>query len=254
MKPPELVLRTRRLPRSSYRRRPWFWTAAVSAHRYRLRQVLQLERVRTRIATDLHDDIGSSLTQIAVLSEGVRRNLNGQGGTAATQLSRVAELSRELVDSMSDIVWSINPQRDHLSDLAYRMRRFASDVFTARDIEFDFTAPEHGEHTAVRAEVRRQTFLIFKECAHNIVRHAGCDRVEVVLKTGRHRLMLKMHDNGRGFAMAENAHGHGLASMERRAREMGGRLDISSAPGRGTAIALSVPLGPNPAPAKEETT
>ena len=227
----------------------YFWSlvaaavfvAAIFAHRYRLRQALELERVRTRIATDLHDDIGSGLTQIAVLSEVVRKNLNGDSGEAA-RLARIADLSRELVDSMGDIVWSINPQRDHLSDLAYRMRRFASDVLTARDIDFDFTAPDRGEHTAVRAEVRRHTFLIFKECVHNVVRHAECNRVEVVLRTERRRLILRMNDNGKGFRIPLDGHGHGLSNMERRAREMRGRLQISSEPGRGTAVALSVPL------------
>ncbi len=227
----------------------WFWPltagalglAAVSARRYRLRQALQLERVRTRIATDLHDDIGSSLTQIAVLSEVVRKNMNGNKSEVA-RLSRIADLSRELVDSMGDIVWSINPQRDHLSDLAYRMRRFGSDVFTARRIDFDFTAPDRGEQTVVRAEVRRHTFLIFKECVHNVLRHAACDRVEVVLRADRRRLIFRMNDNGKGFARPMNGHGHGLSSMERRSREMGGRLEISSQPGLGTAVELRVPL------------
>jgi len=239
----------------------WFWAAgavalalaAVSAHRYRLRQVLELERVRTRIATDLHDDIGSSLTQIAVLSEVVKRNVNGNGDSAA-HLSRMADLSRELVGSMSDIVWSINPKRDHLSDLTYRMRRFASDVFTARDIDFDFTAPEDGEDAAVRAEVRRQTFLVFKECVHNAVKHAGCNRVEVSVAIDQRQLSLRVTDNGNGFANPGNGHGHGLASMEQRARGMGGRLRVSSEPGRGTVVALTVPLDPGRAPAGETTT
>jgi signal transduction histidine kinase/ligand-binding sensor domain-containing protein len=237
----------------------WFWAAtlsglglaAVSAHRYRLRQVLQLERVRTRIATDLHDDIGSSLTQIAVLSEVVRRNIGGENGSAL-QLAKIADLSRELVESMSDIVWSINPRRDHVSDLAYRMRRFGSDVLTARDIDFDFATPEGGEHIAVRTEVRRQTFLIFKECIHNVVRHAECNRVQVILGTGQRRLVLRINDNGKGFAAPRNGHGHGLASMKQRAREIGGELHISSEPGRGATVTLSVPLDHKRLPAAEK--
>jgi len=198
--------------------------------------------VRTRIATDLHDDVGSSLTQIAVLSEVARRNINGSAEAASAPLSRIADLSRELVDSMSDIVWSINPQRDHLSDLAYRMRRFAGDVFTARDIDFDFTAPEPGDDIALPAEVRRQIFLISKECVHNAVRHAACTHVEMVFRMERGQIVLRIADNGRGFALAENGQGQGLASIEQRARELGTRLKVSSEPGRGTVVELRVPL------------
>jgi len=216
--------------------------AAAGVRRRRFRQRHDLQRLRERIATDLHDDIGSSLTQIAVLSEIVRQSMNGDPIQAA-RLSRIADLSRELADSMSDIVWSINPQRDHLSDLTFRMRRFASDVLTARDIRLDFQAPDGGDQIPVRAEVRRQTFLIFKECVHNVVKHAACDRVEVVLRTEQRRLVMQMTDNGKGFDAGRKGHGQGLVSMQRRAMEMGGRLQISSAPGRGAALALSVPLG-----------
>jgi signal transduction histidine kinase/ligand-binding sensor domain-containing protein len=231
----------------------WFWTAAVGAlalaalswHRYRLRQALELERVRTHIATDLHDDIGSSLAQIVVLSEVIERNMSGQHAASA-QLARIADLSRDLVGSMSDIVWSINPQRDHVSDLAQRMRRFAGEVLGARDIDFEFSAPVAAGQTAVRAEVRRQTFLIFKECVHNILRHAGCTSVDVALRIEQRRLLLRVEDDGKGVARSPDGQGHGIVSMEQRARAMGGSFEIASEPGRGTAVTLIVPLDPKP--------
>lgn len=219
-----------------------FCLAAFAVHRITLRQALELERVRTRIATDLHDDIGSSLTQIAVLSEVARKNINGSAEAASAPLSRIADLSRELVDSMSDIVWSINPQRDHLSDLAYRMRRFASDVFTARDIDFDFTPPEPGVDIALPAEVRRQIFLISKECVHNAVRHSACTRVEMIFRADRGQIVLRIEDNGLGFVPAEKGHSQGLASIGQRARELGARLQLSSQPGSGTVVELRVPF------------
>ncbi|HLK63718.1 MAG TPA: two-component regulator propeller domain-containing protein, partial [Bryobacteraceae bacterium] len=188
-------------------RRWWFVTLAASlflalalaAHRYRLRQLLEMERVRTRIATDLHDDIGSSLTQIAILSEVARRSPAADSAERAEPLVHIADLSRELVDSMSDIVWAINPKRDHLCDLEHRMRRFASDVLASRDIEFDFVAPAEGQ-TPVRTEVRRHVFLIFKECVHNMVRHAGCRKVRIEMLMRGGSLVLRMSDDGKGFA------------------------------------------------------
>jgi signal transduction histidine kinase len=103
-------------------------------YRYRIRQLLELERVRIRIATDLHDDIGASLSQIAILSEVVHQQLDGSDPRVTEPLAKISSASRELVDSISDIVWAINPRRDRLRDLLQRMRRFASDIFHARKI------------------------------------------------------------------------------------------------------------------------
>jgi signal transduction histidine kinase/ligand-binding sensor domain-containing protein len=217
------------------------------AHRYRLRQMLELERVRTRIATDLHDDIGSSLTQIAILSEVARRNGKGHAGDGAEPLERIADLSRGLVDSMSEIVWAINSQRDHLSDLEHRMRRFAADVLSPRDIDLELEVPEPSDDIPLRAEVRRQVFLIFKECIHNALRHSGCRRVQVVLEYHGHHLLLRLSDDGMGFAAAGSENGHGLASMRQRAAEIGGELQITSELGNGTTVTLKVPLLGKPA-------
>src|SRR5580692_3450653 len=145
------------------------------AYRYRIRQLLELERVRTRIATDLHDDIGSSLTQIAIMSEVVRQQQHDD--SASEPLERIADLSRELVDSMSDIVWAINPKRDHLGDLAQRMRRFVSDVLEGVNIDVLFHAPAERAATTLNSDLRREFFLIFKESIHNVIRHADCDQV-----------------------------------------------------------------------------
>jgi signal transduction histidine kinase/ligand-binding sensor domain-containing protein len=218
--------------------------AAWAAHRYRLRQALAVERVRTRIATDLHDDIGSSLTQIAILSEVAQRGANGDHERLAAPLGRIADLSRELVDSMGDIVWAINPSQDHLSDLAHRMRRFASEVFEPREIEFECDVPQDPEHTTLHADLRRQVFLIFKECVHNVVRHSGCRRVRIGLQLRQRRLTLTVADDGRGFIRSANGHGQGLASMEHRVREFGGELKIESAPGQGATISVTAPLAP----------
>ncbi len=230
--------------------RSWFLSLAItatalavwSAHRYRLRQLLELERVRTRIASDLHDDIGSSLTQIAVLSELARTSPGAEAAGADARLARIADLSRELVDSMSDIVWAINPLRDNLGDLVYRMRRFASDLFTSRSIAFEFRAPLDAAKMPLRAEIRREVFLIFKEGVNNIVRHAQCRRVEINLSTDQHRLVLRMSDDGRGVGTDAIGQGHGLGNMRRRARALGGELQISAAPGCGTSITLTVPV------------
>ena len=221
-----------------------------AAHRRRLARLIEMERVRTRIATDLHDDIGSSLSRRAILSEVVRRQFGGAAQEAVPMLTEMAESSRGLLDSMSDIVWSIDPRRDHLSDLARRIRQFASDVFEARQIAWDLQIPQEFDRVRLNAAQRRQVFLIFKEAVNNIARHAGCSAARLNVRIAHHQLIAEIHDNGCGFdlsamelsADADSNGGHGLESMQRRAAQIGGRLDIHSAPGNGTALKLTIPL------------
>lgn len=227
----------------------WFLTlvaavigcAVTLLYRYRVAHLLELERVRIHIATDLHDDIGASLSQIAVLSEVARRQVQGTE-SVLQPLSTIAATSRELVDSMSDIVWAINPNRDNFADLAQRMRRFASDIFTAKDIEFSFNVRETERLMKLDADVRRQVFLIFKECSNNIVRHSECSSVEVDLKIENHAITLTIKDDGKGFDIPQASHGHGLISMSRRAKTLGATLEINSRSGGGTLVSLRVPL------------
>jgi signal transduction histidine kinase len=220
-------------------------TGAVvyALYHYRVTQLIELERVRTRIATDLHDDIGSNLSQIAIMSE-VARGQIARGDTSATQqLSLIARISRESVDAMSDIVWAINPQRDWLSDLTGRMRRFAGEICPGRNIDFHFQAYLPDQDLRLGADVRRQTYLIFKECLNNLVRHSACSRANIELCVEADWLIMKLSDNGRGFDPATSNGGHGLANMRRRAASLGGDLRIVSAPGRGTTITLKIPYG-----------
>jgi ligand-binding sensor domain-containing protein/two-component sensor histidine kinase len=212
------------------------------AYRYRVQQLLELERVRTRIATDLHDDIGSSLTRIAIISE-VARKRTLCDSAAAEPLSHIADLSRELVDSMSDIVWAINPRRDHLGDLTHRMRRLLSDVLEATDVEVKVHTPGEWSDTFLGADVRREVFLIFKEAVNNIVRHAQCTQVEISFAVKANQLTVEIRDDGRGFPTEQlDVGGHGLRNMQERARRLGGSLEWASARGQGTTLRLGVPL------------
>jgi signal transduction histidine kinase len=212
-------------------------------------RLTELERVRARIATDLHDDIGSSLTQIAILSEVAHQQAGaGASENGSEPISRIISVSNELVDTMSDIVWAINPRKDHLSDLLQRMRRFASDVFTARHIAFQFRAPEPEHDIELGANVRREVFLIFKESVNNIVKHSGCTHAEIEFHIENESIVLKVSDNGKGFDCATvdgaapiastTRGGNGIHSMRKRAQDMSGNFEIVSANGKGTTATL----------------
>jgi signal transduction histidine kinase len=218
------------------------------AYHSHLERLLDLERVRTRIATDLHDDIGSSLTQIAIMSEVARQRAPANEPQLSAALDKIADLSRELVDAMSDIVWAIDPKRDRLSDLVQRMRRFASDIFSGRSIEFDFLAPRELADKSLTADVRRQVFLVFKESIKNLARHSGCHHVEISLEIEGSSLVLKVSDDGRGFDLTAadeescQVSCHGLSNMEHRAQYLGGSLHVISQPSGGTCVLLQIPV------------
>jgi PAS domain S-box-containing protein len=222
--------------------------AEEALRRSREERLAELERVRRRIATDLHDDIGSSLTQISILSEVMRQRVGDQEETINEPLRMIAGASRELVDSMSDIVWAINPQKDHLSDLTQRMRRFAADSFTARRIKFDFSVSGVGsvvgQDIKLGANLRREIFLIFKESVNNMIKHSDCAKADIDFRVDEANLVLRLRDDGRGFDPGRESDGHGLISMRDRARGIGGNLEIHSAPGNGVTVTLTVALDP----------
>lgn len=218
-----------------------FITIGYGLYRSRVARLLGIERVRTRIAADLHDDIGTNLTRIAVLSEVAHSQLNEANSGVANPLSAIARISRESVASMSDIVWAVNPRRDSLLDLVLRMRRFANEILAGRNIEFEFHAPETDQDQKLGADLRRDTFLIFKEALNNAVRHSGCANVEIELQVDRLWLVLKVSDDGSGFEPSASGEGHGLVSMQRRAKALGGELQLLSREGKGTEILLRVP-------------
>lgn len=212
--------------------------ALFAVHRARVTRLVAVERMRTRIASDLHDDIGTNLSQIAILGELLQRQTADH--PARPSLARIADLSRESIDSLGDIVWSIDPDKDHLSSLSPRMRRLASDLLSPRQIAFTFDV--HGDPDRhVPAEIRRSVFLAFKETLNNLVRHAQCrsSRIEVRLADGR--LSFSVHDDGCGFDTGR-APGHGLSSLRRRADALGGSVSVTSSPGGGTSVVMSVPV------------
>jgi signal transduction histidine kinase len=235
----------------------WWFLALVAigliavthlGYQYRTRRLIELERIRTRIATDLHDDIGASLSKIAILSDvAAQQQLTTSDSPVTGPLVQIADTSRDCVDAMSDIVWAVNPQRDHLSDLTYRMRRFAEDLLDAKGVEFSIRSLLDEKDVNLGADLRREIYLIFKECINNLVKHSAATEATLVFSISGLWLTISIDDNGKGFEPGSNGTpdgmgGHGLASMQRRAQALGGSLAIDSQIGVGTRITLKVPI------------
>lgn len=208
-------------------------------YRSRIKRLIELEKVRHNIATDLHDDIGSSLSQISLISEVLVLKGNEEEKESLETISKTA---REAVGSMSEMVWAINPKRDNLLDTIQRMRHFASETLTAANIELSFVTPDFDKNIKVDVDTRRHLYLIFKEIINNAVKHADAAKVCIKLLRSNNNLILTVIDDGKGFAETDNFTGNGLNNMRLRTKELGGTIEINSEIGKGTTIILQIPL------------
>jgi ligand-binding sensor domain-containing protein/signal transduction histidine kinase len=235
-------------------RRWWFESILLAAalalayglHAYRLKNILALERMRTAIATDLHDDIGTSLAQIAVLSEVAQVNGAESVSQSDPPLARIGDLAREVTDSVNDIVWSIRSGDESLESLTRRMREFAAEFLEPAGIEFSWAAAKAPPGLKLTLNSRRQIFLIYKECMHNLLKHSGCRAARITFEVGNQEAVMTVADNGKGLNGSSRSQssrgGNGLSNMRRRAESMAGSVEFSTSPGGGCQVTLRLPV------------
>ncbi len=209
--------------------------------RARVRKRLDLERVRTRIASDLHDDLGASLSKVAISSEVLAARLPAGAADLAPRLHGIAENAREMVDSLGDIVWSVDPRLDRWSDLVGRMRHFGGEFLLPLGIEFELADEGAAADLPLAAEPRRALFLAFKEGVNNAAKYAGAAHVEVRLRAVGRAIVLSVRDDGRGFDPTAVARGRGIDNLESRARALGGHCTVRPRADGGTELEFSVP-------------
>lgn len=209
--------------------------------RYRQREARRQEALRTRIAADLHDEVGSMLTQISMQS-----NLLREGGYAPAQqqtyLDQMAEASRRAARQMSDAVWSIDARYDSAASLLDRLRDHAHEVLPPAGVELDFAAAADIEATAVPLATRQALYYIYKEALHNVVKHAQARQVQVRVRLTGRALELAIRDDGQGTVAASRPGGQGLPNMRMRAQAVGGTLHLAPE-GPGLGLVVRLPLG-----------
>ncbi len=226
---------------------------AFAVHRAREGRRRAAEALRFRIATDLHDEMGSGLTKVSLYSELIRRTAEGTAGgdghpeddnaRVAAWAARVGEQAGALSGSMRDVVWAIRPDEDDWESLELRMKDAAVALLAPRGIAVDMQGEVEGSPPALPPEVRQNVLLFFKEAVHNAAGHAAPTRVEVRWRLSRRALSLRIADDGRGFDPATARRGLGLTSFRRRAGVLGGTFTLTTAPGEGTRLSLDIPLG-----------
>ncbi|MHB1687658.1 MAG: ligand-binding sensor domain-containing protein [Ignavibacteriaceae bacterium] len=211
---------------------------------YRVRHLLNIERFRTKLAADLHDNIGSSLTEISIISEVISRKLDLsnrlESSKAASDvlksLNMISDKSRNLIDSMSDIVWLVNPKRDSLYDLILRLRDTYTELSSYKSISFKSENLKSLEKVSLSMEHRQHLYLIFKEGINNCITHSGCSEISLNAYLRGKRLEMILRDNGNGFDLEELPTGNGLSNIKDRAKKIGGVLNIYSKNGEGTTL------------------
>jgi two-component sensor histidine kinase len=211
-----------------------------AVHRYRLGQLLKVERMRTRIAADLHDDIASSLSSVALYSDVIRHQVSDVPTETQELLDRIRDLSRETMEKIGLIVWSVDPRRDEVSEVVTFFQRHAMQMCSAAGIAFDSPAVDTLRSLPLTPEQRRTVYLILKEGLNNIIRHAECSKVSFHCRVEDRTLRVVLTDDGRGFPAEGKSHGHGLQNMNSRAEAIGAQLRITSSPGKGTSLALTM--------------
>lgn len=209
-------------------------------YRYRINQLRKIEAMRTRIAADLHDDIASSLASVSLYSEVIQRQLQTESEDARSLLTRIRDLSQEVMENISTIVWAVDPRRDELSELLQYFQRYARPLCTTAGVSFISQLSAALKPIILSPEQRRTIYLILKEGLANVLRHANCSQVEFSCTFQNHVIDLSLRDDGQGFDLKTVTDGHGLTNMAMRARTIGAEIQITSAPGKGTVIRLQL--------------
>lgn len=206
----------------------------------KLEREREMEKERIRISRDMHDEVGSSLTEIAIVSEIVKKNID-KPDEVVCHLNNISSQIAEIIDNISQIIWAINPKNDPLDNLIFYLRQFGKNYLGKANIKCNFETEDQIPDFHLSAEVRRNVFLVLKEALNNIVKHSGATEVLIRINVRDSKMALEISDNGRGIEK-KNGFGNGLINMQKRIEDINGEFDLKSEVGSGTIIKLAVPL------------
>jgi signal transduction histidine kinase len=221
--------------------------AVAAASRARHRQKLQVlerqravERERVRISQDIHDDLGSNLTRISLLSESAMGKLDGTVSTAAADIEHIRRTAHDLTCALDEIVWAVNPRHDTMNGLVNYLTHYAEETMQTAGIRLSLDLPLSIPDRLLGVETRHSLFLVVKEALNNVVKHARATKVRLGIELNPGEFVVEVKDDGCGFA--GGVQGHGLWSMDKRLKDIGGLFKVEGVPGHGTTVRLSVPL------------
>jgi two-component system, sensor histidine kinase ChiS len=222
----------------------WFRVSAVliiisiivMIYKYRVNQLLKIEQMRVRIASDLHDEIGSSLGSIVLRSRVLQKETKWSMKSKA-ELERIHNTAMQTASAMRDIVWFVNPDFDTLDDMILRMKDITQSLISC--IPYEFAAPDEVLSVKIPLEFRRNIFLSYQEILHNISKHSQAAKVKIDIKITGNLFSITVVDNGIGFTFNESSRGNGLKNMQKRIAGIDGEIKIFPVPGEGTTIIIT---------------
>jgi len=206
--------------------------------RYREYQFYLLQSMRNKIANDLHDDVGSALSTINLYSEVAKMKADDENNELKIILDKISNTSIETQENMSHIVWSLQPRNDNFEQMLLRMKLFALENFSSKNIEVEYFIDKKLYELKIPSNKRNEFFLIFKEAIHNIIKHAYCNAVKIEFIRQKNTVIMKIADNGNGFDINTKGSGNGLHTMRERSQKLNGILNLESAIDEGTNISL----------------
>jgi len=229
---------------------PWYMTwwfkaavaiiislAAYAFYRYRLAHALKLQAIRNRIAGDLHDEVGSNLSNIYIFSN-VAQQKAAAGQETAPLLQKINNYTQQSMEAMSDIVWMINTRNDRFENIMVRMRSLAAEFAETSACSLHLDLDERLNDVKLNMEDRKNFYLIYKEAINNVAKYAGCRNLWVQMKLEQHTIVLQIRDNGKGFDTLSTIKGNGIINMKNRAKLLKGTLTVGSRMGEGTLLTL----------------
>lgn len=210
-------------------------------NRNRLKRFEEQQGLRNRIAADLHDEIGSTLSSISILSEIVSMQQK-KGDYKPEIMAQVSHDAREVIDKMDDIIWTINPSNDNFSNLETRIKTFAIPLFESKDINFDFKFSPDLENVKIDMSKRRDIYLILKEAINNLVKYSECKNAQIEVFLENSKIYFKISDDGIGFDTNEASLRNGLKNMNMRSEKIGANFSLNSEIDKGTQVILVVSM------------
>jgi signal transduction histidine kinase len=200
-----------------------------------------LAQERARIARDLHDDLGSNLTEITMLAT-ASPGSKSPPEDAAERMETIAGKSRTLVNALDEIVWAVDPNRDTLASVARYLASYAEEFLAGLKIACRVQIPNSFPDLVVSGEVRHHLFLAVKEALNNAIRHGNANEINFRVRVNKDRLVISITDNGSGFDTSERSNGYGLLNLRNRLEHLHGQCELESTPGAGTTVSLQLPL------------
>lgn len=205
----------------------------------RINRMLEIERLKGKIAADLHDDIGSGLTHIALATEILLRKKDNASNHS--MYHRIGETARELVEKMNDIVWSIDPKNDSIEKVMSRILTFTNEICEEKGIRCEFHYDKHTASSKPGSGIVSCLLLIAKEAVTNALRHSGCTTLDIKISKTTGSISMDIQDNGQGFDESQLNRINGLTNMRLRAEKLKGQCAIHSNPGNGTIVKVVLP-------------